>query len=296
MRSRFLLALIASLGAASAAGNSWATPNTPAPAVSGGVRALPPANLGPTIVEEPAQHPPLVVDVAPPSVIVDDTGVTPVVAANPVAEGPKRAWLRQSREAQQAKEETSDSSGWSLSVLALVLLGGLAGGAVVMKLRRNAPAPWLPPSSVRVLSTTRLSPKASLITAEVHGRVILLGVTEQSINELGWIDDSSETPPRSNDEEDASDEPRPTATGARGGFGQVFGSVFGAGERKSKEPEFRGNPNVAALIAAKETRDVVSTSYTRASAGAERRHVVSRPVEPEPRVETQVAGLVRRRR
>ncbi len=37
---------------------------------------------------------------------------------------------------------------------------------------------------------------------------------------------------------------------------------------EGKEPEFRGNPSVAALIAARETRDVVSTSFSR---NAERR-------------------------
>lgn len=297
MNQRLRVGLLALLGAAATSGTAWAAPVVAGPAVTAGAQAATPNSLGPTRGEEaPPLQPPLL-DPAPASLIVDESrDGAQAVAAVPGLEAPKRAWLRQSRESPETKVPTEESSGWSLSVLALVLLGGLAGGAVVMKVRRNAPAPWLAPSAVRVLSTTRLSPKASLVTAEVHGRVILLGVTEQSVSELGWIDDTSETPPPADDEESASDQPRPAAATPRGGFGQVFGSVFGAGERRPKEPEFRGNPNVAALIAARETRDVVSTNYSRASAGAERRSSGGRPAEPEARVETQVAGLVRRRR
>lgn len=222
-------------------------------------------------------------------------GVTPAVA-----EEPKRSWLRQPREGREDKAEEKASGDWSMSVLALVLLGGLAGAAVVMKLRRGAPAPWLPPAPVRVLSTTRLSPKASLITAEIHGRVLLLGVTEETVTELGWLDSSAE-PAAANDDADTSEELRGAAAASSEsarGFGQVLGTVFRAGERKPKDVEFRGNPNVAALIAARETRDVVSTNYTRAAAGAERRSSPSlRAAEPEAaRVEAQVAGLARRRR
>lgn len=221
--------------------------------------------------------------------------------AAPTAEEPKRSWLRQPRETREDKADEKSSGDWTLSVLALVMLGGLAGAAVVMKLRRGAPAPWLPPAPVRVLSTTRLSPKASLITAEVHGRVLLLGVTEETVTELGWLDGTSESLAAANDDADAAEEHRGASavnTEPARGFGQVLGTVFRAGERKPKDVEFRGNPNVAALIAARETRDVVSTNYSRAAAGAERRSSPNlRAAEPEAaRVETQVAGLVRRRR
>jgi flagellar biogenesis protein FliO len=267
---------IASMASASASA-SLAAASTAAVA-TGSSGAVPVENLGPVFRDEPA----------------DVASGTNGQAAEPVSGqdqgGPARSWLRPARETRSKSEETS--SGFPTSLLAMVLLGGLAGAAVVMKFRRNSPAPWSPPSGVRVLSTTKIGPKASLVTAEVHGRVLLLGVTEQSVSELGWIEDASgETTYASDDE---SEEPRPAP--ARGTFGQVFGNVFKAAERPPKEPEFRGNPNVAALIAARETRDVVSTSYSRSSAGVERRSTVARAPQPEPRVETQVAGLVRRRR
>jgi flagellar biogenesis protein FliO len=239
----------------------------------------------------------------------------PVVAGEPrddeaqanaaPAQESKRGWLRQPRASEADKEEPKSTGDWSMSVLALVLLGGLAGGAVVMKMRRGAPAPWLPPAAVRVLTTTRLTPKASLITAEVHGRVLLLGVTDASVTELGWLDGnaSAERSLQTGERESGEDsEDRATPVPAnhnatRAGFGQVLGNVFRAGERKTKDVEFRGNPNVAALIAARDTRDVVSTNYSRATAGGERRSAPSARAEQEPpHVETQIAGLARRRR
>jgi flagellar biogenesis protein FliO len=225
----------------------------------------------------------------------------PAPVEEPPAAEPKRSWLRQPRATASNKVEAESSSDWSLSVLALVLLGGLAGAAVVMKLRRGAPAPWLPPAAVRVITTTRLSPKASLITAEVHGRVLLLGVTDASVTELGWLDgnpsaeSSLQTGERELDEDRGTPLP-PNVGAARAGFGQVLGSVFRAGQPKAKEAEFRGNPNVAALIAARDTRDVVSTNYSRATAGVERRSASPRADHDAPQVETQVAGLARRRR
>lgn len=222
------------------------------------------------------------------------------VAVAPVQE-PKRAWLRQSRTSEPDKAEPASSSNWSMSVLAFVLLGGLAGAAVVLKMRRGGPAPWSPPAAVRVLTTTRLTPKASLLTAEVHGRVLLLGVTDSSVTELGWLDGnpsaerSLQTGERElDDEHEDGHTPLPSKSNlSRAGFGQVLGNVFRAGERKSQDVEFRGNPNVAALIAARDTRDVVSTSQARAARGDRR---VSSVEQESPHVETQVAGLLRRRR
>lgn len=250
--------------------------------------------------------------------LVDQSGVeeapapgstAPVVAGGPhddvvpadvaPAPEPKRGWLRQPRTTDVDQAEPKSSSDWSLSVLALVLLGGLAGGAVVMKLRRGAPAPWLPPAAVRVITTTRLTPKANLITAEVHGRVLLLGVTDSNVTELGWLDGNASAEGSLQTGERDSGEERnelPPNVNTRAGFGQVLGSVFRAGERKAKESEFRGNPNVAALIAAHDTRDVVSTNYSRATAGGERRTPTARVEHPSAPVETQVAGLARRRR
>lgn len=296
------LLLVGCLGLIGVVSPAWAGLVPAQPVVAGGSRPAAPGKPPVMLDDESASEGPSVVVAEAPSVLAPGQGDVGEASGDaPAANEPKRSWLRPSRETKEPKAESDSSSEWSWSLMAFVVLGGLAGAALVMKVRRGAPAPWLPPAPVRVLSTTRLGPKSSLVTAEVYGRVLLLGVTEETVSELGWLDSSSdaEREPEGEDGTDGARAPSaPPAAEASRGFGQVFGNVFRAGERKSKEVEFRGNPNVAALIAARETRDVVTTNYSRATAGAERRSAPSpRPVEQVPaRVETQVAGLVRRRR
>lgn len=292
MRPRYkLAALLAAFGVSTSSLVTWA-----APVVAQNPRALPAADLAPTLVDESDSAQRGIPEGDAPRAVNDAAGADdPAVATPAPAQAAPRPWLRQPRESQSKTDDASASNGWSWSGLAVVLLGGLAGGALVLRFRRSGATPWSPPSAVRVLSTTRLSPKANLVTAEVHGRVLLLGVTDQSVSELGWLDDAAEPPGATSSNDEMGAEPGPAAPASRSAFGQVLGNVFHGTERK-KEPEFRGNPNVAALIAARETRDVVSTNYTRASAGQERRNVTPRPAENDPRVETQVAGLLRRRR
>ena len=292
MRTRYrVAALIASLAVSTLPSVCFA-----APALSQNARPLPAADLAPTLVDESDTLERGMLAGDTPGAIADESRAgEPSMAASAPTDPVKRSWLRQTRESQPAAEEPASSGGAAWSALAVVLLGGLAGVALVLKLRRSGTTPWSPPAAVRVLSTTRLGPKANLVTAEVHGRVLLLGVTDQSVSELGWLDHAGDAPPAASDNEEIGVEPGAAPTPTRSAFGQVLGNVFHGTERR-KEPEFRGNPNVAALIAARETRDVVSTNYTRASAGQERRSPTPRVTEPEPRVETQVAGLLRRRR
>lgn len=229
-----------------------------------------------------------------------ESQVLSVVPSQNVAqpEAAQRSWLRQPRDGQgPAMQETKDS-GVSLTVVAFLLLGALAGGAVFMRVKRPGAKPWMPAAPVRVLSTTKVGPKASLVTADIYGRVMLLGVTESSVTELGWIDVAGESDSSMGRDLDddmpmrRTESPESSPAPSRAAFGQVLNNVFGADSR-AKEPEFRGNPNVAALIAARETRDVVSTSLGRQS---ERRNKQVQADSDGGRVETQVAGLLRRRR
>lgn len=301
----FLAAPTALLAAPTVAASGATSPGVvvaPNAGVARGVNTVRPVAAAALVDQSGQEEGPVPGPLAGPVIAGDPQEEPQPTDVAPVAPEPKRGWLRQPRAAQESKDESQSSGDWSLSVLALVLLGGLAGGAVVMKLRRGAPAPWLPPAAVRVLTTTRLTPKANLITAEVHGRVLLLGVTDASVTELGWLDGNASADSSLQQGEREVDEDRgtplpPNANASRAGFGQVLGSVFRSGERKTKDVEFRGNPNVAALIAARDTRDVVATNYSRAMAGGERRSAPSARAEQEsPHVETQVAGLARRRR
>lgn len=214
------------------------------------------------------------------------------------APAPPRTWLRQPHEAKGPSAEQTKDSGVSLTVAAFLLLGALAGGAIFMRVKRPGAKPWLPAAPVRVLSTTKIGPKATLVTADIHGRVMLLGVTEGSVTELGWLDAASDTDGVIGRELDddvpqrRSEPPSSVASPSRAAFGQALNNVFG-NEGRGKELEFRGNPSVAALIAARETRDVVTTSFNR---GGDRRGAGAQTVPESGRVETQVAGLMRRRR
>lgn len=227
-----------------------------------------------------------------------ESQVLSVVPSQDVAPAPatQRSWLRQSRDAKGPSIEETKESGVSLSVVAFLLLGALAGGAIFMRFKRPGAKPWLPAAPVRVLSTTKIGPKSTLVTADIYGRVMLLGVTESSVTELGWIDVANEADSvmgRDSDDDvpmRRSEPPESMAAPSRAAFGQVLNNVFGV-ENRSKEPEFRGNPSVAALIAARETRDV--TSFSR---NAERRTANAHASADNSRVETQVAGLMRRRR
>ena len=250
-------------------------------------------------------------------------GANPAVSAEPVAPGPSappaaelepgevredraaegaiaevqepaRPWLRQAASS-KVQAEPEAKGGFPYGALALVLIAALVGAAFFLRKRRGRPLPWTPTGPVRVASTTRLGPKASLVTVEVYGRMLLLGVTEETVSELGWVDAQLDADVEQDTTHSrlASDEPP-----SRSRFQHVLNNVFGSDEVPHRERTFRGNPDVAALIAARETKDVVHTSSSRANgASAVRLGGTSRTVnEAAPRVETQVAGLMRRRR
>jgi flagellar biogenesis protein FliO len=58
-----------------------------------------------------------------------------------------------------------------------------------MRFKRQRLAPLSPSESrLTVLSSSRVGPKAYAVTAHVGGRVLLLGVTDHSVTNLGWLD------------------------------------------------------------------------------------------------------------
>lgn len=238
---------------------------------------------------------------AEPAAVADSAEQDSAKGAEQGQPEPARTWLRRSAQA-EPEPTRDDKSSVPLGALAVVIVAGLVGGALVLRARRGKSAPWLPAAPVRVLSTTRIGPKASLVTVDVYGRVILLGVTEETVSELGWVEGGPDSKLDEANEDTETGLLSGQTSGdrsreSRSGFNQVFSSVFGGGER-SKERTFRGNPEVAALIAARETRDTVSTGAYRRSTAAERRTGGgARAVgDDAPRVEAQVAGLMRRRR
>jgi flagellar biogenesis protein FliO len=101
-----------------------------------------------------------------------------------------RSWLARGRSEpppSSAAETGNASTGLTLGAIVIVL--GLAGAAIYLRFRRQTALPLTPSESrLTVLSSSRVGPKAYALTAHVNGRVLLLGVTDHSVTNLGWLD------------------------------------------------------------------------------------------------------------
>jgi flagellar biogenesis protein FliO len=137
---------------------------------------------GPALALEPAGGPPV-----PPGMDPQD-----FVSASdlPDASVEDRGWLAESSAEEPARVTPSASShNPLLSLLALLLVASLGGGALWLQRRKaKAVTPAGVESRLSLLSSTRIGPKAFAVSAEVNGRVILLGVTDQQVTNLGWLD------------------------------------------------------------------------------------------------------------
>jgi flagellar biogenesis protein FliO len=101
----------------------------------------------------------------------------------------ERSWLRQT-----AKSESPQAHSVVPSLgksLALALLVGLGGYAVYKRRNITKSAKIANVSAMRILSVTRLSPKAQVVALEVQGRTLLVGATETQITRLGWLDNTN---------------------------------------------------------------------------------------------------------
>lgn len=108
----------------------------------------------------------------------------------PDASVEERSWIGPSaREPGPALAPSASTHSPLLSVLALVLVAGLGGGALWLQRRKVKASPLgTVESRLTLLSSTRVGPKAFAVSAEVNGRVLLLGVTDHQVTNLGWLD------------------------------------------------------------------------------------------------------------
>ena len=234
----------------------------------------------------------------------DVSAATPAASAKPPA--PNAGWLRATAQA-QAPAAASSSGSTVTKLLALALVGGLGGWALWARKRRRGVAALKGTPGLRVLESARLGPKAALVTAQVGRRVILLGVTDQSISKLGWLSAELDS------EAEEMDSLPPFATGAvsdeaLSSAPPAQGSPPAPTQRKSRTSDDSfasrlrnalgakpGTSSDDALAASAElTRDVVDLRRGRKRARHEPAPAPVRAEEAMIDVEAQAAGLIRR--
>lgn len=76
-----------------------------------------------------------------------------------------------------------------LTLLALGIVLALGAGALWLQRRKRQLSPLgSTEARLNLISSTRVGPKAFAVSAEVGGRVLLLGVTDHAVTNLGWLD------------------------------------------------------------------------------------------------------------
>ena len=184
------------------------------------------------------------------------------------------AWLAPKSAAKPRKAVASGPTvglGRSLGVLLLVSV--LGGTALYLRSKKNR-VPKARLAQLRVVGSTKLGGRAQLVLAEVDGRKILLGVTDNSVRKLGWMDAEQVE----EDELVPSARPRLVAAGAELGARASRMAVEPAPAPAPAKRSFRdlltsavgnlGNrpdDDSAALTLAAETQDTFTRSTPRAS-------------------------------
>lgn len=210
--------------------------------------------------------------------------VSGVAAAAPEPPKPATNWLRKPSP-KPAPVETKPGMN-PLRVAAMLSLVAILGGvAFYAKRRRTNGTNVLVKERLAVISSTRVGPKAHAVVTSVGGKRLLLGVTDNSVNVLAWLDadkPSEETPAldvsepsEANETYEPSELSRVTETdnapGSPSGFLRLLRSAVGT------------QPVAPADEVARETQDEVKFSR-RASA------------EARELVEGQAAGILRRKK
>lgn len=125
-------------------------------------------------------------------------------AAEPTpADAQHRSWLAGAPAKKSGSVAGAPRPSMARSWIALgaaALLGGLAFYLRSGKPRTKKNAI----EKLRVLSSTKLAARASLVIVEVSGQRLMLGVTDGSVNKLGWLD----APELDDDNEEGLPEPR----------------------------------------------------------------------------------------
>jgi flagellar biogenesis protein FliO len=133
--------------------------------------------------------------------------LTPLCAdAQTRASSEPKQWLRNDSHPQLSASSLSNRSAVG-KVAAVSLLLALGGYAVWRKTKRVHAGVSPTKTHIRVVGGTLVGPKARAVVAEVGGRFILLGVTENSVRKLAWLDSVDDDDVETEREQEASDSP-----------------------------------------------------------------------------------------
>jgi len=160
----------------------------PTPRASAAALATPkPASPSAATAAEAPPVPVAAPAAAPVSASAPTPAPAPSAAATPPGASP--AWLRSDKPV--AKRPLELQQGPSpLRVGGMLLLVACLGGvAWYAKKKRQGAAPATQKAGLRVIGTTRVGAKASAVVVEVSGKRLLLGVTDQNVSTLAWLDD-----------------------------------------------------------------------------------------------------------
>ena len=202
-------------------------------------------------------------------------------------------WLRSDGH-RQTSSNVGISQNGIVRVLAALALGGAGGYFAWRKTRHARQHPPPAKTHIRVIGGTLVGPKARAVVADVGGRLILLGVTEQSVRKLAWLDASEDID--ASDESDESErlsraaserqphrqvaqhkaEPRRNASVQHSKFSDVLKDAVGIKPRAVSD---------SALVLAENTHDHINLSRSRGQIRNE---------APLIDIEGQAAGLVSR--
>ena len=142
---------------------------------------------------------------------LDDPALDPEA---PDASVEERAWLSPAGSGDSPLATSSSPGSSAFTLLGLLLVAGIGGAALWLQRRKRAASPAAQiESRLTLLSSTRVGPKAFAVSAEVNGRVLLLGVTDHTVTHLGWLDppELDATVPAEEGEAELPDAAEPTA-------------------------------------------------------------------------------------
>ncbi len=202
------------------------------------------------------------------------------------APGASPPWLRPDKPMAKPALETQHGPSPFRILSMLLLVAGLGGVAMYARRKRRGAAPSENKGQLKLLGTTRVGPKATAVVVEVAGKRLLLGVTEQAVSTLAWLDDEANA---------AVEEREPTGSAERvraarpaddvvasnpSGFLKLLRNAVGSGAV--------ARPGAAVDEVAQTTRDEVRLST--------RREAPRQRAEEPLAFEGQVMGLAKRRR